>query len=78
MLAITAPGVTWEHHAWGFGQITFPVMPDSAGVVQNLFSATTYDLYIVDRQGRMVEKIADFSDKNISAVMKKVKELHAQ
>jgi len=78
MLAITAPGVTWEHHAWGFGQISFPVMPDSVGTVQSLYSATTYDLYMVDRQGRMVEKIADFSDKNVNDVAKKVKELHAQ
>lgn len=78
MLAVTAPGVTWEHHAYGFDQVSFPVIPDSAGLVQSLFSATTYDLFIVDRQGRMADKIADFSDKNISDVAKKVKELHAQ
>ena len=76
-LAVTAAGVTWEYHATGFEQVSFPVLPDTTGVTY-LYGATAYDLFIVDKQGRLATKLSDFSDQDIAEVDKKVRELYAQ
>jgi hypothetical protein len=77
LLAVTAAGVTWDHHAPGYDQVPFPVVPDTAGVYY-LYGATYYDFFFVDKQGRLAGKLSDFSDKDVAQAAKKVKELHAQ
>lgn len=76
-LAVTAAGVTWDHKAPGYDQVSFPVVPDTASVYY-LYGATYYDFFMVDKQGRLASKMSDFSDKDTSEAAKKVKELHAQ
>ena len=69
---------TWEDRAAGFDQVTFPVMPDRAGVYY-LYAADDYDAVLIDKQGRLVRKDNDFAaDELLDAYKKKIRELNVE
>jgi hypothetical protein len=75
---ITYNGVTWENHAAGYEEATFPVMPDSSGVFY-MYGANPYDVILVDKKGRLVSKESNFSSAaRGDQVMARLRELHEE
>ena len=77
-LALTAPGYGWADHVPGYDEVDFPVMPDPMGEVFNLYGATYYDAYMVDKKGRLVTKQAMFSKDYFDAFNKRIRVLYAE
>jgi hypothetical protein len=67
----------WDNHVPGFEAPTFPVMADKKDV-HRLYSALTYDLMLVDKKGRLVSKLADYSSANAEELKRRLRELHAE
>ena len=78
MTEIGEDGPFWADHAQGYEQATFPVMPDVGGVFQTPYGADYYDVFLVDKKGRLVTKEANFSDEKTDAVNQRIRELHAE
>ena len=74
---ITFNGPTWESHASDYEKVNFPVMPDTDGVTY-IYGAEAYDVILIDKQGRLVTKVAAFTDDAISRVNQRIRELHAE
>lgn len=77
-LALTAPGFGWKDHVEGYDKVDFPVMPDVYGSVFDLYGATFYDAFLVDKKGRLVTKQASFSNANFDAFNKRIRGLDAE
>lgn len=77
-LTVTAPGFSWEYHAAGYDAVSFPVMPDGSGAVYYLYGATPYDVFLVDKKGRLVTRYSDFSDALIPTVTQRLRQLAAE
>ncbi len=78
-LVITAPGTTWKDRAAGFDKIDFPVMPDSTGSVFNLYSATLYDLFLVDKKLQLVTRQTAFKDSTrFEQVKQRIRQLYVE
>ncbi|MFH1129912.1 MAG: hypothetical protein V1754_01165 [Pseudomonadota bacterium] len=76
-VAVTMSGVDWVDHAAGFDVATFPVMPDISGMY-SLYSAEPYDVFLVDKKGRLVSKEGSFSVLLVDELNKRIRELHAE
>ena len=78
-LVITAPGFTWADHASGYDVAMFPVMQDDDRSVHTLYGADTYDVFLVDRKGRLVVSIEGFWDDTlISSINNRLRQLYAE
>jgi hypothetical protein len=62
--------------ASGFDEATYPVMLDQGGTFY-MYSATTYDVFLIDKKGRLVTKVP-FSDAVIFDLNKRLRKLHAE
>lgn len=69
--------VPWDQHLSDFDKATYPLMLDTSGVVY-IYSASTYDVYLIDKKGRLVTKEPGFSIERSNAVNKRIRELHAE
>lgn len=76
--AITAPGVRWEDRVPGYDTATFPVMIDSTGAVYYVYGANAYDVFLVDRQGRLVSRYQNFDSSMTNTVKQRLRELAAE
>jgi hypothetical protein len=78
-LAITAYGPTWTDRATGYAEAEFPILPDdSEGSVFALYGATYYDVFLVDKKGRLVTGIHAFSSASFSEYNRRIEELNAE
>lgn len=69
---------TWEKRASGFDEIDFPVMADSEGVVFDLFSADAFNVFLIDKQGRLVSQIVSMNEELVDQLNKRIRQLHAE
>jgi len=79
-LVITRVGPSWSDHATGFEVATFPVMVDNAnqGGVYDIYDVPEYTLILIDKKGRLVTTQEDFTEENIDALNRKIRDLHAE
>ena len=77
-LAVTMKGFGWESRAAGFDTVHFPVMPDVAGQVHALYSASPYDGVLIDNKGRIVEIRPGYSSSDIPELKSRIRDLHAE
>ena len=78
-LALTAPGFGWTDHVEGYEKVDFPVMPDTVGSVFNLYGATYYDVFLVDKKSRLVTKQPDFYDAtHMEKLKQRIRQLYAE
>ncbi len=78
-MAVTHGDVGWENRADGFNSVTFPVLRDNAQVhVWDAYGADYYELYLVDKKGRLVTKEADFTASSVTRVNGRVRQLYAE
>ena len=76
-LGVMASHIPWEDRYSDFDKPTYPLMLDTSGVIY-IYSASTYDVYLIDKKGRLVTKEPDFSITRIKAINTRIRELHAE
>ena len=74
---VTRSGLGWDDHSKQYEEVRYPVLPDEAGVFA-LYGADTYDVYLIDKEGRLVTKKADFVDSDAAQLNQRIRELHAE
>jgi hypothetical protein len=80
-VAVTDPDTTWGGHAPDFEKITFPVAPDPQGTVWSSYGTSPYDPYdvwLVDKKGRLVVREKPFSESLVSKLNAKIRQLYAE
>jgi hypothetical protein len=57
----------------------FPVMPDAKGEVYPRYGADAYDLFLIDRKGRLANRFVGVYDTmQFPQIMNKLRDLHAE
>lgn len=78
-MAVTYQGPEWGNHVSGYEEATFPVMPDSQGLVFPRFGAETYDVFLIDRKGRLASRFGGVYDESqFPQIRDKLRDLHAE
>ena len=77
-VAIMETGVEWNdpYRALSFEDATYPIMLDTVGVFY-MYGADTYDVFLVDKKGRLVTKMP-FSEAMVLDLNKRLRKLHAE
>jgi hypothetical protein len=76
LTCIATNATSWSERAPGFDLISSPILIDTDGVFY-LYGATSYDVILIDKQGRLVTK-ESFSDEVVEKLKQRVRELHAE
>jgi hypothetical protein len=77
IFAITAQGWGWADRAGGYDIATFYVTPDSTGEAYQLFSADAYDVYLIDKKGRIATSWSNYYDATLTDAIKlKIRQLN--
>lgn len=78
-MAITYRGPVWDDHVSGYEVATFPVMPDVDGEVYHLYGANTYDIFLVDKKGRLAKRfVAFYDDVQIPDIQNALRDLYTE
>ena len=67
---------SWSQHAPGFEEVASPILIDTDGVFY-IYGATSYEVILIDRQGRLVTK-ETYSDEVVEKLKQRIRELHAE
>lgn len=70
-------GPNWEDRADGYDSAEFPVMPDATAVYY-IYGAYPYDVFLVDKKGRMVTKKSSFTSTMVDELKQKIRDLDAE
>ncbi len=77
LASVATNATSWDQRAPGWDQVTYPVMLDASGQVFKLYGAQSYDIILVDKQGRLVTKVS-YSESVLDQVLQRIRELHAE
>lgn len=76
---MTYQGVGWGDHVAGYDEADFPVMPDVDGKAYQLYGANAYDVFLIDRSGRLVTRFVEVYDNaQFPAIRSKLRDLYAE
>lgn len=79
IFAITASGFEWPDHVSGYDAVSYYVTPDLEGEAYRLFSADAYDVFLLDKQGRIVTSWPRYYDDALTSAIKlKIRQLHGE
>ena len=63
--------MTWADHVPGFEQVMFPVLIDTERrTIHELYSATAYDVVLIDKQGNIAARFSEFGSKTTVPMVK--------
>jgi hypothetical protein len=77
VVGVLANGSSWEDRASGFEEARYPLLLDPMGAIFYLYGTESYELILIDRKLRLVEKKI-FTDSALPAVKQRLRELHAE
>ncbi|MCK5800831.1 MAG: hypothetical protein KAI47_26770 [Deltaproteobacteria bacterium] len=76
---MTYQGPAWKDRVSGYETATFPVMPDVKGEVYVRYGADVYDVFLIDRQGRIASRfVGVYDDMQFPQILNKLRDLHAE
>jgi len=77
LVSIAGNATSWSQHASGWDEVAFPVMIDTDGIFY-LYGAESYDIILVDKQGRLVTKDTFPLDSDLGKLNQRIRDLHAE
>jgi hypothetical protein len=76
-LGVMAGHISWDQRLSDFEKPTYPLMLDSSGI-SYIYSGSPYDVFLIDKKGRLVTKEPDFSVERIKPTNKRIRELYVE